>query len=129
MRAADLPLASSTPANPTSIPNLRDSPEDQAAAECSTERNKALAVKRSDALRNKDTATAQVLVTDGWVILGTGSKFAEGPQARKQRKAYIDVRWGIPRWGLGMTFLPRTIELSAAIARTESRGLTTKNRQ
>ena len=54
-------------------------PQNKSAAEgdtpttSTTERNKALVLKWSDALRDKDIATAQALVTGEWVIRGAGA--------------------------------------------------------
>lgn len=47
--------------SPASPANLQGMPESQAATASTTERNKALVLKWPDALRSKDTATAQAL--------------------------------------------------------------------
>ena len=72
IRAADLRSGSfAKPESARSIPDFRDSPGDQAAAETTTDRNEALPLKPPDALGNKIMATVQGLVDDNPVMRGT----------------------------------------------------------
>jgi ketosteroid isomerase-like protein len=77
---------------------LTGNPEHQTETESTAERNKALVLKWSDALRNKDMATALALVTDDWVIHGAGVNFPRGPEGLKQWQGYIDAMWANARW-------------------------------
>ena len=96
--AAWNPASSTEHLSPASPANLQGTPESQAATESTAERNKALVLKWSDALRNKDMSTAQPLVTDDWAIHGGGANFARGPEGLKQWQAYIEAMWANPHW-------------------------------
>ncbi len=82
-----LALTFSALASPQAV-NAR--PQNKSVAErntptaSTTGHNKALVLKWSDALRKKDMATAQALVTDDWAIHGAGANFARGPEGLKQ---------------------------------------------
>jgi non-heme chloroperoxidase len=93
-----MPTSSTEHSSPASPANLQGTPESQAPTASTTEPNKALVLTWSDALRNKDMATAQALVTDDWVIHGAGSNFARGPEGLKQWQGYIETMWANPHW-------------------------------
>ena len=98
-----LPLAL-TLSSLTSPQAVNATPQNTSVAERKTptantpEHNKALVLKWSEALRNKDMATAQALVTDDWVIHGAGSNFSRGPEGLKQWQGYIDAMWANAHW-------------------------------
>ena len=80
-------------------PQNKSVAERKTATTKTTERNKALVLKWSDLLRgnNKDLAAAQALVTDDWVIHGTGGNLSRGPEGLKRWQGHIDAMWFVPR--------------------------------
>jgi uncharacterized protein (TIGR02246 family) len=70
----------------------------QTATESTAERNKALVLKWSDALRNRDMATAQALTANDWVLHDLGFNYSRGFEGVKQWQAFIDARWVAPEW-------------------------------